>query len=79
MEEYVDGFKDEVQSARTHQAKDFNQQHIQDPDDPWVDEPDSTDAELSNVCVDCWHNAVPESHKKMFAIFKKFSIFITVC
>ncbi|KAG1772894.1 hypothetical protein EV702DRAFT_1181235 [Suillus placidus] len=50
-----------------------------DPDDPWVDEPDSTDAEPSNVCVDRWRNAAPESHKKMFAIFKKSSIFITVC
>ncbi|KAG1776236.1 hypothetical protein EV702DRAFT_1180061 [Suillus placidus] len=81
MEEYVDGFKDEVQSARTHQAKDIrvDQQQIQDPDDPWVDEPDSTDAELSNVCVDRWRNAAPESHKKMFAIFKKSGIFITIC
>ncbi|KAG1765834.1 hypothetical protein EV702DRAFT_1182411 [Suillus placidus] len=64
-EEYVDGFKDKVQSARTH------------PDDPWVDEPDSTDAEPSN-CL-CWRNAAPESHKKMFAIFKKSGIFITIC
>jgi hypothetical protein len=80
-EEYVDGFKDEVQSARTRQAKDIrvDQQQIQDPDDPWVDEPDSTDAEPSNVCVDRWRNAAPESRKKMFAIFKKSGIFITVC
>ncbi|KAG2365367.1 hypothetical protein BDR07DRAFT_1247663, partial [Suillus spraguei] len=78
-EEYVDGFKDEVQSARTRQAKDNNRQHIQDPDDPWVDELDSTDAEPSSVCVDRWRNAAPESRKKMFAIFKKSSIFITVC
>ncbi|KAG0706302.1 hypothetical protein DFH29DRAFT_988065 [Suillus ampliporus] len=70
---------DEVQSACTHQAKDNNWQHIQDPNDPWVDELDSTDAEPSNVCVDCWHNAVLESCKKMFAIFKKSGIFITVC
>ncbi|KAG2745648.1 hypothetical protein P692DRAFT_20849792 [Suillus brevipes Sb2] len=80
-EEYVDGFKDEVQSARTRQAKDIqvDQQQIQDPDDPWVNEPDSTDAEPSNVCIDRWRNAAPESHKKMFAIFKKSSIFITIC
>ncbi|KAG2159181.1 uncharacterized protein EDB93DRAFT_1237893 [Suillus bovinus] len=80
-EEYVDGFKDEVQSARTRQAKDIrvDQQQIQDPDDPWVDEPDSTDAEPSNVCVDRWCNAAPESCKKMFIIFKKSGIFITIC
>ncbi|KAG2354334.1 hypothetical protein BDR07DRAFT_1454156 [Suillus spraguei] len=86
-EEYVDGFKDEVQSARTHQAKDNNRKHIQDPDDPWVDELDSTDAEPSSVCVDRWRNAAPESRKKMFEIFKKSGvtifvtsgIFITVC
>ncbi|KAG0693206.1 hypothetical protein DFH29DRAFT_985554 [Suillus ampliporus] len=78
-EEYIDGFKDKVQSACTRQAKDNNQQHIQDPDDPQVDELDSPDAEPSNVCIDRWRNAAPESHKKMFAIFKKSGIFITIC
>ncbi|KAG2337002.1 hypothetical protein BDR05DRAFT_978627 [Suillus weaverae] len=63
---YVDTFKDECPS--------------QDPDDPWVDEPSLVDsAELHTVCVDHWHNAAPESQKKMFAIFKKSGIFITVC
>ncbi|KAG1808899.1 uncharacterized protein BJ212DRAFT_1200779, partial [Suillus subaureus] len=31
------------------------------------------------VCVDCWHNSAPKSQNKMFAIFKKSGIFITVC
>ncbi|KAG0702485.1 hypothetical protein DFH29DRAFT_982330 [Suillus ampliporus] len=48
--------------------------------DPWVDEPDSGDSlELSTVCVDHWRNAAPESHKKMFTIFKRSGIFIAVC
>lgn len=77
-ESYVDAFKDEVHSAHTHQGRD--QRPSRDPDDPWVDEPDSADsAEPRTVCVDCWHNAAPESQKKMFAIFKKSGIFITVC
>ncbi|KAG1719238.1 hypothetical protein EDB19DRAFT_1898796 [Suillus lakei] len=77
-ESYVDAFKDEVRSARARQARD--QCPARDPDDPWVDEPDSVDsAELRTVCVDRWRNAAPESQKKMFAIFKKSGIFITVC
>ncbi|KAG1723104.1 hypothetical protein EDB19DRAFT_1916279 [Suillus lakei] len=77
-ESYIDVFKDEVHSARACQARD--QCPAQDPDDPWVDEPDSVDsAEPRTVCVDCWRNATPESQKKMFAIFKKSGIFITVC
>ncbi|KAG1723398.1 hypothetical protein EDB19DRAFT_1898083 [Suillus lakei] len=77
-ESYVDAFKDEVRSARTRQARD--QCPARDPDDPWVDEPDSVDsAELRTVCVDHWRNAAPESQKKMFTIFKKSGIFITVC
>ncbi|KAG1739375.1 uncharacterized protein EDB91DRAFT_1237491 [Suillus paluster] len=75
-ETYVDQFKDKVQHAHRMQK-----QHVlHDPDDPWIDEPDSGDSsELSTVCVDCWQNAAPESRKKMFAIFKKSGIFITVC
>ncbi|KAG1860775.1 hypothetical protein F4604DRAFT_2035060 [Suillus subluteus] len=57
-----------------------DQRPARDPDDPWVDEPDSVDsAEPRTVCVDRWRNATPESQKKMFAIFKKSGIFITVC
>ncbi|KAG1833208.1 hypothetical protein F4604DRAFT_1694518 [Suillus subluteus] len=41
-ESYVDAFKDEVRSARTRQARD--QCPARDPDDPWVDEPDSVDS-----------------------------------
>lgn len=75
-ESYVDQFKDEVQRAHRTQK-----QHVsRDPDDPWIDEPDSGDSsEPSTVCVDRWRNAAPESRKKMFAIFKKSGIFITVC
>lgn len=75
-ESYVDQFKDEVQRAHRMQK-----QHVsRDPDDPWIDEPDSGDSsEPSTVCVDRWRNAAPESRKKMFAIFKKSGIFITVC
>ncbi|KAG0694091.1 hypothetical protein DFH29DRAFT_815719 [Suillus ampliporus] len=77
-ESYIDVFKDKVRSACAHQARD--QRPARDPDDPWVDEPDSVDsAELCTVCVDRWRNAAPESQKKMFAIFKKSGIFITVC
>ncbi|KAG0692255.1 hypothetical protein DFH29DRAFT_817877 [Suillus ampliporus] len=73
-ETYVDQFKDEVQCAH-HTQK---QRISRDPDDPWIDEPDSGDSsELSTVCIDCWQNAAPESRKKMFAIFKKSGIFIT--
>ncbi|KAG2337481.1 hypothetical protein BDR05DRAFT_978476 [Suillus weaverae] len=63
---YIGQFKDEVRSA--------------DPDNPWIDESDSNNsAEPPTICIDCWHNAVPESRKKMFAIFKKSGIFVTVC
>ncbi|KAG1798562.1 uncharacterized protein HD556DRAFT_1440267 [Suillus plorans] len=75
-ETYVDQFKDEVQRSRHMQ----DQRVLCDPDDPWIDEPDSGDSsEPSTVCVDRWRNAAPESHKKMFAIFKRSGIFITVC
>ncbi|KAG0691587.1 hypothetical protein DFH29DRAFT_819367 [Suillus ampliporus] len=75
-ETYVDQFKDEVQHVHHMQ----NQCVSCDPDDPWVDEPDSGDSlELSTVCVDHWRNAAPESHKKMFTIFKRSGIFIAVC
>ncbi|KAG2117740.1 hypothetical protein DEU56DRAFT_874074 [Suillus clintonianus] len=48
--------------------------------DVFKDEPDSVDsAEPCTVCVDHWRNAAPKSQKKMFAIFKKSGIFITVC
>ncbi|KAG1808894.1 uncharacterized protein BJ212DRAFT_1448891 [Suillus subaureus] len=36
-------------------------------------------AEPPTICINHWHNAVPESHKKMFAILKKSGIFVTVC
>lgn len=77
-ESYVDQFKDEVRSARARQGQ--RQPASSDPDDPWIDEPDSNDsAEPSSVCVDRWRNAAPESRKKMFAIFKQSGIFVTVC
>ncbi|KAG1721782.1 uncharacterized protein EDB91DRAFT_1088352 [Suillus paluster] len=73
---YIDQFKDEVQSAWAHQAR----QQPSDPDDLWIDELDSNDsAEPPTICVDCWCNAAPKSCKKMFAIFKKSGIFVTVC
>ncbi|KIK37553.1 hypothetical protein CY34DRAFT_63315, partial [Suillus luteus UH-Slu-Lm8-n1] len=51
-----------------------------DPDDPWIEDLDSGDSsEPVSICVDRWRNAAPESRKKMFAIFKKSGIFITVC
>ncbi|KAG2154307.1 uncharacterized protein EDB93DRAFT_1239623 [Suillus bovinus] len=76
MESYIDQFKDEVQSAWAHQAR----QQPSDPDDPWIDKPDSNNSvEPPTICIDRWHNAVPESRKKMFAIFKKSGIFVTVC
>ncbi|KAG2132732.1 uncharacterized protein EDB93DRAFT_1242949 [Suillus bovinus] len=69
MELYIDQFKDEVRSARAHQVR----QQPSDPDDLWIDEPDSNDsAEPPTICC-------PESCKKMFAIFKKSGIFVTVC
>ncbi|KAG1832628.1 hypothetical protein DFJ58DRAFT_870250 [Suillus subalutaceus] len=75
-ETYVDQFKDEVQCAHRTQKQCISR----DPDDPWIDEPDSGDSsELSTVCVDRWRNAAPESRKKMFPIFKKSGIFIAVC
>lgn len=80
MESYVDQFKDEVRSVRARQARQPAWQQPSDPDDPWIDEPDSNDsAEPPTICVDCWRNAAPESRKKMFAIFKKSGIFVTVC
>ncbi|KAH7904048.1 hypothetical protein BJ138DRAFT_1019678, partial [Hygrophoropsis aurantiaca] len=92
-EEYVNKFKDEVRDARTRQAASSRSKrpssHLppvshtvaeRDPDDPWIPEPDTEDAsEPTDVCVDRWRNAAPESRKKMFAIFKKSGIFITVC
>ncbi|KAG1848699.1 hypothetical protein DFJ58DRAFT_717006 [Suillus subalutaceus] len=64
-ESYIDQFKDEQPS---------------DPDDPWIDELDSNDsAEPPTICIDRWRNAAPESRKKMFAIFKKSGISVTVC
>ncbi|KAG2033232.1 hypothetical protein BDR03DRAFT_935713 [Suillus americanus] len=68
-ESYIDAFKDEVHSTHTHKARD--QCPVRDPDNPWVDEPDSVDsAEPHTVCVDHWRNAAPKSQKKMFTIFK---------
>ncbi|KAH7905971.1 hypothetical protein BJ138DRAFT_1016948, partial [Hygrophoropsis aurantiaca] len=79
-ESYVDQFKDEV--SRAHNAAPLADDPIEcGPDDPWVDEPsmEGDDAEPVAVCIDRWHNAAPEARKKMFAIFKKLGIFITVC
>jgi hypothetical protein len=77
-ESYVNQFKDEVRSARARQGQWWPASS--DPDDPWIDEPDSNDsAEPPSVCVDRWRNAAPESRKKMFAIFKQSGIFVTVC
>ncbi|KIK33659.1 hypothetical protein CY34DRAFT_110569 [Suillus luteus UH-Slu-Lm8-n1] len=79
-ESYVDQFKDEVRSARARQARQPARQQPSDPDNLWIDEPDSNDsAESPTICVDRWRNAAPESRKKMFAIFKKSGIFVTVC
>ncbi|KAH7908745.1 hypothetical protein BJ138DRAFT_1203757 [Hygrophoropsis aurantiaca] len=92
-EEYVNTFRDEVRDARVRQAAarskkkptnpattSSDSQPNRDPDDPWIPEPDTEDAaEPTDVCVDRWRNAAPESRKKMFAIFRKSGIFITVC
>ncbi|KAG1876937.1 hypothetical protein C8R48DRAFT_745440 [Suillus tomentosus] len=79
-ESYIDQFKDEVQSAQACQARQPARQQPSDPDDSWIDEPDLNDsAEPPTICVDHWCNAAPESRKKMFAIFKKSGIFVTVC
>ncbi|KAG2100652.1 uncharacterized protein F5147DRAFT_776860 [Suillus discolor] len=65
---YVNQFKDKQRPASS------------DPDDRWIDEPDSNDsAEPSSVCMDRWRNAAPKSRKKMFAIFKQSGIVVTVC
>ncbi|KAG1859700.1 hypothetical protein F4604DRAFT_1588971, partial [Suillus subluteus] len=57
-ETYVDQFKDKVQHVHHTQ----NQRVSHDPDDPWIDEPDSRDSsELSTVCVDHRQNAAPDS------------------
>ncbi|KAG2348657.1 hypothetical protein BDR05DRAFT_973670 [Suillus weaverae] len=75
---YVDQFKDEVRSAHVHQGQRWPASS--DPDDPWIDEPDSNDsAEPPSVCVDRWRNAAPKSWKQMFATFKQSSTFVTVC
>ncbi|KAG2051489.1 hypothetical protein BDR06DRAFT_983575 [Suillus hirtellus] len=82
-EPYVDMFADEVGNARNQQSRSRSATTaatIHDPDNPWIEEPESGDSsELVSICVDQWHNAAPESRKKMFAIFKKSGIFITVC
>ncbi|KAG1848433.1 hypothetical protein F4604DRAFT_1973836 [Suillus subluteus] len=49
-ESYVDAFKDEVHSARARQARD--QRPARDPDDPWVDEPDSVDSAEPRTLMD---------------------------
>jgi hypothetical protein len=79
-ESYVDQFADEVGNARQNSCPRIPLAQVRDPDDPWIEEPDSADSsEPVSICVDQWHNAAPESRKKMFAIFKKSRIFITVC
>lgn len=82
-EPYVDGFADEVGNARKQSKKSRSTapaSSVHDPDDPWIEDLDSGDSsEPVSICVDRWRNAAPESRKKMFAIFKKSGIFITVC
>jgi hypothetical protein len=79
-ESYVDQFADEVGNARRNSRPGIPLAQARDPDDPWIEEPDSSDSsEPVSICVDRWRNAAPESRKKMFAIFKKSGIFITVC
>ena len=34
---------------------------------------------ITDVCVERWHSASPESKKKMFALFTVSGIFIAVC
>ncbi|KAG1883668.1 hypothetical protein F4604DRAFT_1878921 [Suillus subluteus] len=79
-ESYVDQFADEVGNACQNSRTGASSTQTRDPDDPWIEEPDSADSsEPASICVDQWRNAAPESRKKMFAIFKKSGIFITVC
>ncbi|KAG1859684.1 hypothetical protein F4604DRAFT_1882717 [Suillus subluteus] len=77
---YVDQFADEVGNARQNTHPHAPSAHTWDLDDPWIEEPDLADSlEPASICVDQWCNTAPESRKKMFAIFKKSGIFITVC
>ncbi|KAG1859621.1 hypothetical protein DFJ58DRAFT_715712 [Suillus subalutaceus] len=65
-EPYVDGFADEVGNAQKQSKKSrptAPASSVHDPDDPWIEDLDSGDS----------------SEPKMFAIFKKSGIFITVC
>ncbi|KAF8132775.1 hypothetical protein EV363DRAFT_1397708 [Boletus edulis] len=75
-EEDVDRFKDEVRNIQL--SSDKRAVNVVDPDDPWVDEPDN-DAEPTNVCIDRWRNAAPEARKRMFAVFRRSGIFVSVC
>ncbi|KAG1870917.1 hypothetical protein F4604DRAFT_1881226 [Suillus subluteus] len=84
-EEYVDRFKHEVCNARQQallptEVPDSGQ--ATETNDTWVDEPDSDDSSSSepvSVCLDRWHNAAPEARKRMFAVFRKSGIFVSVC
>ncbi|KAG1798276.1 uncharacterized protein HD556DRAFT_1232640 [Suillus plorans] len=59
-----------------------NSEQVAETGDVWVDEPDSQDSSSSEpvcVCVDRWRNAAPEVRKRMFAVFQKSGIFVSVC
>ncbi|KAG2118322.1 hypothetical protein DEU56DRAFT_930524 [Suillus clintonianus] len=79
-ESYVDQFADEVGNARRNSRPGIPLAQARDPDDPWIEEPDSSDSsEPVSICVDRWRNAAPESRKKMFAIFKNHGFLLTIC
>ncbi|KAG1839356.1 hypothetical protein F4604DRAFT_1599710 [Suillus subluteus] len=78
-EEYVDRFKHEQASLPT-EVPDLGQ--ATETNDTWVDEPDSDDSSSSepvSVCLDQWRNAAPEVWKRMFAVFRKSGIFVSIC
>ncbi|EIW76532.1 hypothetical protein CONPUDRAFT_64281 [Coniophora puteana RWD-64-598 SS2] len=75
-EAYVDQYKDKVSSSQTPFPPPISSDDF-DPDAsdlPPIDAGDPTE-----VCTDRWRNSAPEAKKKMFAVFKKSGIFISVC
>ncbi|KAG1798652.1 uncharacterized protein HD556DRAFT_1430888 [Suillus plorans] len=85
-EEYVDHFQHEIlntqqRSRRAQGTSSFHEAAVE-TDDAWVDEIESSDnssAEPVSICIDRWRNAAPETRKRMFAIFRKSGIFVSVC
>ncbi|KAH7911640.1 hypothetical protein BJ138DRAFT_1135257 [Hygrophoropsis aurantiaca] len=69
-------------NSSTSAALTFNSddQPLDDQDPEWTDiAEDGSSTEPTDVCIERWKNASPESRKKMFAIFRKSGIFVTVC